>query len=97
MKPACDDDEGANLADMWIDNRSTTWSHEEVMNFCGIRSIMACRYGRTGLMRGSNNRARHNVSLKHGGTQIINSLWHGIPSLPTLTGFGCRQDIVKAG
>ena len=29
-----DDDEGANLADMWIDNRSTTWSHEEVMNFC---------------------------------------------------------------
>ena len=74
-----DDDEGANLADMWIDNRSTTWSHEEVMNFCGIGSIMACRYGRTGLMRGSNNRARHNVSLNQWGTQIINSLWHGIP------------------
>ena len=29
-----DDDDGANLADLWIDNRSTTWSAEQVANFC---------------------------------------------------------------
>ncbi|MED5302906.1 MAG: FtsX-like permease family protein, partial [Candidatus Thermoplasmatota archaeon] len=75
-----DDDEGANLADMWIDNRSTTWSHEEVMNFCSaleaswpadMDELDSCE-GRTivqGTMFHSND----------GGTQIINSLWHGIP------------------
>ena len=75
-----DDDEGANLADMWIDNRSTTWSHEEVTNFCSaleaswpadMDELDSCE-GRTivqGTMFHSND----------GGTQIINSLWHGIP------------------
>ena len=29
-----DDELGANLADLWIDNRSTTWSAEEVAEFC---------------------------------------------------------------
>ena len=29
-----DDELGANLADLWIDNRSTTWSAEDVAEFC---------------------------------------------------------------
>ena len=29
-----DDELGVNLADLWIDNRSTTWSAEEVAEFC---------------------------------------------------------------
>ena len=29
-----DDTTGANLADLWIDNRSTTWSAEEITEFC---------------------------------------------------------------
>ena len=29
-----DDDDGANLADLWIDNRTTTWSAQQVDEFC---------------------------------------------------------------
>ena len=29
-----DDEEGANLADLWIDNRSASWSAEDVNTFC---------------------------------------------------------------
>ena len=29
-----DSETGANLADLWIDNRTTTWSAEEVAEFC---------------------------------------------------------------
>ena len=29
-----DDDTGANLADLWIDNRTTTWSANQVADFC---------------------------------------------------------------
>ena len=29
-----DDETGANLADLWIDNQSTTWSAEQVADFC---------------------------------------------------------------
>ena len=29
-----DDDEGANLADLWIDNRSTIWTPDQISNFC---------------------------------------------------------------
>ena len=75
-----DDDKGANLADMWIDNRSTTWSHEEVMNFCGaleaswpadMAELDSCE-GRT-IVQGTM------FHTTNGDTQIINSLWHGIP------------------
>ena len=29
-----DDEEGANLADLWIDNFSATWTPEQVKEFC---------------------------------------------------------------
>ena len=29
-----DDEDGANLADLWIDNRTTVWSKDEVSQLC---------------------------------------------------------------
>ena len=29
-----DDESGANLADLWIDNRSAAWTPEQVNSFC---------------------------------------------------------------
>ena len=75
-----DDEEGANLADLWIDNRSASWSAEDVSTFCNaletswpstIAALDSCE-GRTmvqGTMFHTNDT----------GTHIINSLWHGIP------------------
>lgn len=75
-----DDEEGANLADLWIDNRSTSWSASEVSAFCNaletswpsdMAALDSCE-GRSivqGTMFHTNNT----------GTHIINSLWHGIP------------------
>ena len=33
-KMHADDEDGANLADLWIDNHSTLWSAEQVAEFC---------------------------------------------------------------
>jgi len=79
-----DDDGGANLADIWIDNRSVIWTPEQVNAFCDSLftnwesntvssfSLDSCE-GRTvtqGAMFYSNE----------DGERIINSLWHGIPA-----------------
>lgn len=75
-----DDDKGANLADLWVDNRSATWSAEEVNRFCStlenawpstIAPLDSCeaRSIVQGTMFHTNDT----------GTHIINSLWHGIP------------------
>ena len=79
-----DTDGGSNLADVWIDNRSTTWSPGQVNAFCEslastwasstvtFLSLDSCE-GRTitqGVMFHANNTGEH----------IINSLWHGIPA-----------------
>lgn len=79
-----DDDGGANLADIWIDNRSAMWTPEQVSAFCVSLysnwesntttpfSLDSCE-GRTvtqGAMFYSNA----------DGERIINSLWHGIPA-----------------
>ncbi|MDA0925038.1 MAG: FtsX-like permease family protein [archaeon] len=75
-----DNEDGANLADLWIDNRSTSWSASEVSAFCnaletawpsGMAALDSCE-GRSivqGTMFHTNDT----------GTHIINSLWHGIP------------------
>ncbi len=77
-----DDENGANLADVWIDNRSALWTPEEVNTFCTAlenawdsssvaQSLDSCE-GRTitqGAMFHTNDTGQH----------IINSLWHGIP------------------
>jgi len=75
-----DDEKGANLADLWVDNRSTTWSAEEVNRFCStletawpsdVAPLDSCE-GRS-IVQGT---MFHTNST---GTHIINSLWHGIP------------------
>ena len=77
-----DDETGANLADLWIDNRSALWTPEEVNSFCAALgtawssstvspSLDSCE-GRTvtqGAMFHTNDTGQH----------IINSMWHGIP------------------
>ena len=78
-----DDDGGANLADLWIDNRSATWTPGQVNAFCdsleaawnasSVASSLDSCEGRTvtqGAMFHTNETGEH----------IINSLWHGIPS-----------------
>ena len=77
-----DDSEGANLADLWIDNRSAIWSVEQVNEFCqnlsdswnntASEALDSCE-GRT-VTQGA---MFHNNST---GNHIINSLWHGIPA-----------------
>ena len=74
-----DTDTGANLADLWIDNRSITWSAEEVAEFCDNLdsnwnyddfSLDSCE-GRN-IIQGA-------MFYNNSGEQkIINSLWHGI-------------------
>ena len=75
-----DDEKGANLADLWVDNRSVMWSAEEVNRFCStlenawpstIAPLDSCE-GRS-IVQGT---MFHTNST---GTHIINSLWHGIP------------------
>ena len=78
-----DDENGANLADLWIDNHSATWTQSQVSNFCVtledawsssdiVYSLDSCE-GRT-VTQGAMFHADES------GEYIINSLWHGIPA-----------------
>ena len=76
-----DDEGGANLADLWIDNRSTSWSAEEVNTFCdaletswpaAMPSLDSCES--RSIVQGTM------FHTNETGTHIINSLWHGIPA-----------------
>lgn len=74
-----DDEDGANLADLWIDNRSTTWSAQQVSNFCQELEN-SWNYDDFGLdsCEGRNivsGTMFHNTSEED---KIINSIWHGI-------------------
>ena len=75
-----DDEEGANLADLWIDNRSASWTSEEVETFCGA---LGSSWPSTGAALDScEGRSIVQGTMFHtneSGTHIINSLWHGIP------------------
>jgi len=75
-----DDEEGANLADLWIDNRSASWTSEEVTTFCGA---LESSWPSTGAALDScEGRSIVQGTMFHtneSGTHIINSLWHGIP------------------
>ena len=75
-----DDDEGANLADLWIDNRSASWSTDEVNRFCNtletawpsdVAPLDSCEA--RSIVQGTM------FHTNETGTHIINSLWHGIP------------------
>jgi len=75
-----DDEQGSNLADLWIDNRSASWSSDQVDVFCSAlttswpsdaASLDSCE-GRS-IVKGTM------FHTNETGTHIINSLWHGIP------------------
>ncbi len=79
-----DSENGGNLADLWLDNRSAVWTPEQVSSFCNdlsagwenssveLTALDSCE-GRT-ILQGA---LFHNDSS---GERIINSLWHGIPA-----------------
>ena len=86
-----DDEEGANLADLWIDNRSAVWTPDQVDSFCAalgtqltgedgtIHTIDSCE-GRTvlqGTLHHKNDTGDH----------IINALRHGIQPLSCFISF----------
>ena len=75
-----DDEEGANLADLWVDNRSASWTSEEVATFCGALESAWPSTGAT--LDSCEGRSIVQGTMFHtneSGTHIINSLWHGIP------------------
>ena len=88
-----DDDDGANLADLWIDNRSTTWSAEQVANFCQH-------------LTDNWDLSAHDLTPVRAVTLYLApcflmitektelSIHFGMvsPPLPTATGFGCQMD-----
>lgn len=76
-----DNEQGANLADLWIDNRSARWTPDEVANFCDalasswtatVAPLDTCE-GRT-VVQGTM------FHTNESGTHIINAVWHGIPA-----------------
>ena len=77
-----DDEEGANLADLWIDNRSSIWSAEQVSSVCEYLND-SWNDNQTGELDSCEGRTVIQGALFHNdstGEQIINSLWHGIPA-----------------
>ena len=76
-----DDEQGSNLADLWIDNRSASWSSDQVEVFC---SALATSWpSDTPSLDSCEGRSIVKGTMFHSndtGTHIINSLWHGIPA-----------------
>jgi len=78
-----DSEEGTNLADLWIDNKTTVWSENEVETFCttlqsnwmsDYPSIDACE-----------SRLILNGAMYLDGSQEgIAGVWHGLPSTDTV-------------
>ena len=75
-----DSDSGSNLADIWIDNETSTWSGEQVQSLCseiesswpeGAEPLDQCE-GRI-VMNGAM------FHMTDSGQNVINSVWHGIP------------------
>lgn len=74
-----DNEEGANLADLWIDNGSIMWTPEQVESFCSelderwnLTSNLDHCEGRS-IVKGAMFQSTDTESV------TINSLWHGIP------------------
>lgn len=74
-----DSETGANLADLWIDNRTTTWSAEEVAEFCdNLDSNWNYDDFALDSCEGRNIVPGAMFYNSSGEEKIINSLWHGI-------------------
>ena len=79
-----DEDGGSNLADLWIDNRSATWSPEKVNAFCdSLASTWASSTAPSFSLDSCEGRTVTQGAMFHTndtGEHIINSFWHGIPA-----------------
>ena len=76
-----DDEKGANLADLWIDNRSAIWTPEQVNSFCTALETAWQSAALTQSIDSCEGRTVTQGAMFHtddSGQQIINSLWHGI-------------------
>ena len=77
-----DDERGANLADIWIDNRSTKWTPEQVDTFCNTLGAAWDNSSISFALDSCEGRTVTQGAMFHSndtGDYIINSLWHGIP------------------
>ena len=77
-----DDDNGANLADVWIDNRSTKWTDNQVRTFCNNLEMNWNSISLDIELDSCEGRTVAQGAMFHvdeDGERIINSLWHGIP------------------
>lgn len=75
-----DSDTGANLADLWIDNKTTVWSKEQVQSLCfEVESTWPTEYN---VLDSCEGRMIINGAMFHTGhnseENVINSVWHGI-------------------
>ena len=75
-----DSDTGANLADLWIDNKTTVWSKDQVRSLCvEVESTWPTEYP---ILDSCEGRMVINGAMFHIGDNseenIINSVWHGI-------------------
>ncbi|MFL2957652.1 MAG: FtsX-like permease family protein [Candidatus Thalassarchaeaceae archaeon] len=79
-----DDDDGANLADLWIDNRSTIWTPDQVRSFCdSLAYNWDLNTVTTFSLDSCEGRTITQGAMFYGeedGERVINSLWHGIPA-----------------
>ena len=74
-----DNDEGANLADLWIDNTSNTWTSDDVDSFC---SFLHDNWNHSSSLDHCEGRSIVKGAMfisQEGDDTVINSLWHGIP------------------
>ena len=93
-----DDEDGANLADLWIDNRSGTWSAEEAATFCDAlesswpstgAALDSCEWRNIVQGTSSTPTTRARTSSTHFGTAF--------PTMPTPTKYGCLTTTPKVG
>lgn len=74
-----DNDEGANLADLWIDNTSNTWTSDDVDSFC---TFLHDNWNHSSSLDHCEGRSIVKGAMfisQEGDDTVINSLWHGIP------------------
>ena len=74
-----DNDEGANLADLWIDNTSNIWTSDDVDSFC---TFLHDNWNHSSSLDHCEGRSIVKGAMfisQEGDDTVINSLWHGIP------------------
>ena len=78
-----DDEGGSNLADLWIDNKTTLWSKEEVDSFC---TSLQQNWDNTGpSLDGCESRLILNGAMYLNGTdEGVAGIWHGLSNNATI-------------